>query len=199
MVGILPGKCSILSGRYRYNRAGPVLPRGDLHEMSSEVFGQDAFPWCGDGALPRSETVIGLLSRLIGKLTGEARPAVLGTVLGAVVFSGCGNSDTARVAGGGQVSLGGEKVRAASISFQPKSGPGVSALAEVKDGVYAFTRETGPAPGPQRVIIEILRRDKLESMQGKTRQRRGSLDAGLRRPDGGVVRQGLRFGPQRAG
>ena len=107
--------------------------------------------------------MIGLLLRLAEKFRGEVRLPLLCAVL----LSGCGGTDAGRVAGGGRVTLGGEKVKAASISFQPKGGLGVSALAEVKDGVYSFTRETGPAPGPQRVIVEIFGADKLESLQGK--------------------------------
>jgi hypothetical protein len=103
----------------------------------------------------------------------DDRDRRLGTALiGCAMFIaacivGCGSSDGTRVSGGGQVTLDGEPVKMASISFQPKDGHGVSALTEVKNGAYSFTRENGPAAGPQRVMVEILSEDKLRDVARK--------------------------------
>lgn len=79
---------------------------------------------------------------------------------------GCSNEGVRRVEGGGHVSLDGQVVPEATISFLPDDGP--AANGEVKGGVYRFTSFDGPVPGPQRVLIQAAVEDKFrDSPRGR--------------------------------
>lgn len=56
----------------------------------------------------------------------------------------------------GLVQVGGVGIAHGAISFLPMAGnSGPSANASIQNGRYSFTKQTGPHPGPHRVLIDM--------------------------------------------
>lgn len=56
----------------------------------------------------------------------------------------------------GRVSAEGVTIEKGSISFLPAEGNrGPAAISQIASGRYSFSRDTGPTPGPHRVVIDI--------------------------------------------
>jgi len=90
------------------------------------------------------------------------------SMIGALsVILGCGETnESLRIAGGGQVTLNGNPVEAASISFLPVDGDGPAAMVEVSSGRYKFDEKNGPLAGKHKVVIRLLANDKFKQAEG---------------------------------
>lgn len=89
-----------------------------------------------------------------------AGPVFIATVL---CLAGCGSS-APRIEGrrdvAGEVTLDGQPLALGLIEFVPQgNGRGPRAMAEVKEGKFAFDREHGPVSGPMRVEITSIPND----------------------------------------
>jgi hypothetical protein len=89
-----------------------------------------------------------------------------------LVVPGCfrgGGPD--RIAVQGAVQMGGHPVAAGSISLLPDQGRrGPAATTSIVQGRFQFTKETGPDPGPHRVIVQLSVPDKASVLAGAGRR-----------------------------
>ena len=75
----------------------------------------------------------------------------------AATVVGCGgSSEPSRQALRGTVQIGGVEIEKGAISFLPTAGTsGPAAIGSIEGGSYRFTDETGPFPGPHKVLIDV--------------------------------------------
>jgi hypothetical protein len=84
------------------------------------------------------------------------RLAVLGCVLGCLVFTGCGGREYTgerRYAISGKVTVDGEAIGMGVISFRPQGEGGRVAGGPIADGAYEIPEAKGPNAGLHRVEI----------------------------------------------
>jgi len=77
-------------------------------------------------------------------------------ILCATVVGCGGSSGPSRQALSGSVQIGGVEIEKGAISFQPAPGnSGPAAIGSIEGGKYRFTSDTGPFPGPHKVVIDV--------------------------------------------
>lgn len=79
--------------------------------------------------------------------------SALMTLLALAALPGCGDSYGGRLAVKGKVTVKGEPLKEASISFEPMDGQGTRSGCGVKDGAYALPRDAGLKPGKYLVRL----------------------------------------------
>ena len=82
-----------------------------------------------------------------------ARFAVVGLVAALVALPGCADSHGGRLAVRGKVTVKGEPLKEASISFEPLDGQGTRGGTGVTAGAYAIPRDAGLKPGKYLVRL----------------------------------------------
>lgn len=119
----------------------------------------------------------------------------LAVVIVALGLTGCGGETSKRVPLSGKVTQADQPVKQGAISLVPAEGHrGVAANTSISDGVYKFTREDGPEPGPYKVTVMIsFTKDELMQRRDEVPAPRTQWDFDIKVPESGSPSEDFRL------